>query len=70
MRAIFTIGTNGALYIVDWDELIMAPKERDLMYIGGGLMSSGLTPQGEGSASLSSLWSHTDQLQRAGLLSL
>lgn len=24
------------LYIVDWDTLLMAPKERDLMYIGGG----------------------------------
>lgn len=24
------------LYIVDWDTLLMAPKERDLMFIGGG----------------------------------
>lgn len=24
-------------YIVDWDDPIMAPKERDLMYIGGGV---------------------------------
>jgi spectinomycin phosphotransferase len=24
-------------YIVDWDEPIMAPKERDLMFIGGGV---------------------------------
>lgn len=23
--------------IVDWDEPIMAPKERDLMFIGGGV---------------------------------
>lgn len=28
---------NGALYIVDWDDPIMAPKERDLMFIGGGV---------------------------------
>jgi spectinomycin phosphotransferase len=28
---------NGALYIVDWDEPILAPKERDLMFIGGGV---------------------------------
>lgn len=30
---------NGAhsIYIVDWDEPIMAPKERDLMFIGGGI---------------------------------
>ena len=25
------------LYIVDWDEPIIAPKERDLMFIGGGV---------------------------------
>lgn len=31
------ISPNGALYIVDWDEPIMAPKERDLMFIGGGV---------------------------------
>lgn len=41
------IGANGAFYIVDWDEPILAPKERDLMYIGGGLMASGHTPQEE-----------------------
>ena len=29
--------TNGALYIVDWDNPILAPKERDLMFIGGGV---------------------------------
>jgi spectinomycin phosphotransferase len=29
--------TQGAMYIVDWDEPIMAPKERDLMFIGGGV---------------------------------
>lgn len=28
---------DGALYIVDWDQPIMAPKERDLMFIGGGV---------------------------------
>lgn len=41
------IGKDGALYIVDWDEPILAPKERDLMYIGGGLLASGLSPQEE-----------------------
>lgn len=25
------------IYIVDWDEPIMAPKERDLMFMGGGI---------------------------------
>jgi len=28
---------KGALYIVDWDDPILAPKERDLMFIGGGV---------------------------------
>ena len=28
---------NGTIYIVDWDEPMMAPKERDLMFIGGGI---------------------------------
>lgn len=31
------IDGNGAIYIVDWDGPIMAPKERDLMFIGGGV---------------------------------
>jgi len=28
-------GAHGALYIVDWDNPILAPKERDLMIVGG-----------------------------------
>lgn len=35
---------KGSLYIVDWDSLIIAPKERDLMFIGGGHGDSGYTP--------------------------
>jgi spectinomycin phosphotransferase len=31
------IGDHGELYIVDWDNPILAPKERDLMFIGGGI---------------------------------
>jgi spectinomycin phosphotransferase len=31
------INNKEELYIVDWDEPIMAPKERDLMFIGGGV---------------------------------
>jgi spectinomycin phosphotransferase len=31
------IGADGALFIVDWDTLIFAPKERDLMFVGGGI---------------------------------
>lgn len=31
------IGDTGELYVVDWDDPILAPKERDLMFIGGGI---------------------------------
>lgn len=31
------------LYIMDWDTIILAPKERDLMFIGGGIWDSGHT---------------------------
>jgi spectinomycin phosphotransferase len=31
------IGSHDELYIVDWDNPILAPKERDLMFIGGGI---------------------------------
>jgi len=41
------IDNHGALYIVDWDWLIFAPKERDLMFIGGGHGDSGYKPQEE-----------------------
>lgn len=35
----------GELYIVDWDAPILAPKERDLMFIGGGVGSLWNTPR-------------------------
>jgi spectinomycin phosphotransferase len=38
---------NDAFYMVDWDTLIFAPKERDLMFIGAGLGGNGHTPQEE-----------------------
>lgn len=38
---------NGAIYIVDWDEPIMAPKERDLMFIGGGVANVWNNPHEE-----------------------
>ena len=41
------IDNNETLYMVDWDTLIFAPKERDLMFIGCGLGDSGYTPQEE-----------------------
>lgn len=31
------ISDRDELYIVDWDDPILAPKERDLMFIGGGI---------------------------------
>jgi len=31
------VGADGEVAIVDWDEPILAPKERDLMFIGGGI---------------------------------
>lgn len=31
------IADSGELYIVDWDAPLFAPKERDLMFIGGGI---------------------------------
>ena len=41
------VAPNGALYMIDWDTLIYAPKERDLMFVGGGLGGEGHTPQDE-----------------------
>lgn len=41
------IDANAAFYIVDWDEPILAPKERDLMYAGGAQGFSGQTPEQE-----------------------
>lgn len=41
------IDTNDSLHIVDWDNPIMAPKERDLMFIGGGQGFAGHTAQEE-----------------------
>lgn len=31
------LNADSTIYIVDWDEPMMAPKERDLMFIGGGV---------------------------------
>jgi spectinomycin phosphotransferase len=38
---------NDGFYIVDWDEPIMAPRERDLMFIGGGVGNVWNKPQEE-----------------------
>jgi spectinomycin phosphotransferase len=39
------IAADGRLCIVDWDDPILAPKERDLMFIGGGYWGNGQMPE-------------------------
>jgi spectinomycin phosphotransferase len=39
------IGPDGALHIVDWDTALLAPKERDLMFVGSGLGRAGTEAQ-------------------------
>jgi spectinomycin phosphotransferase len=41
------LAANGALFIVDWDTLLFAPKERDLMFIGGGIGAVWQSPREE-----------------------
>jgi spectinomycin phosphotransferase len=41
------IGGDDHLYIVDWDTLTLASKERDLMFVGGGLFGGRRSPQEE-----------------------
>ena len=41
------IANDGTLYIVDWDQPIIAPKERDLMFIGGGIANVWNNPHEE-----------------------
>jgi spectinomycin phosphotransferase len=38
---------KGDLYIIDWDDLILAPKERDLMSIGASLFGNWRSPAEE-----------------------
>jgi spectinomycin phosphotransferase len=41
------LAEQGALYIVDWDNPLLAPKERDLMFICGGVGGIWNTPEEE-----------------------
>jgi spectinomycin phosphotransferase len=40
-------GDGGRLWIVDWDEVTFAPRERDLMFVIGGISAKLVTPQTE-----------------------
>jgi spectinomycin phosphotransferase len=37
----------GRLFVVDWDTLLLAPQERDLMFVGGGQFGDARSPQEE-----------------------
>lgn len=41
------IDLHGQFYLVDWDTLILAPVERDLMFAGGGQFLDHRSPQAE-----------------------
>lgn len=41
------IDSNNNFYIVDWDTLLFAPKERDLMFIGAGIGGNWNKPEDE-----------------------
>jgi len=41
------IAKDESLYIVDWDDPMFAPKEKDLMFIGGGI---------------GNVWNHPDEI--------
>lgn len=41
------IDADNHLYVVDWDTLVLAPKERDLMFVGGGQFLNQRTPEEE-----------------------
>ncbi len=39
------LGSDDQLWLIDWDEVILALKERDLMFIAGGIGGDGVGPQ-------------------------
>ena len=41
------IQPDGSFYVVDWDTVTLAPKERDLMSIASGLFGKDRTPEKE-----------------------
>jgi len=41
------LDANQQVWIVDWDETLLAPKERDLMFVVGGISSELVGPREE-----------------------
>jgi spectinomycin phosphotransferase len=41
------VDREGQVFVVDWDQPVIAPKERDLMFVGGGLGYRGYPPHEE-----------------------
>ena len=64
------IDGNDALYIVDWDDPIYAPKERDLMFPGGGQGFRGHTASQEEALFYQGYGQDQDRSNRPGLLPL
>ena len=42
------LGRDGSLAIVDWDDPVLAPRERDLMFVGGGVGGAWNRPEESG----------------------
>lgn len=41
------IQSDNTFYVVDWDTIMLAPKERDLMFVASGLFGDARTPEQE-----------------------
>jgi spectinomycin phosphotransferase len=50
---------DGALYVVDWDAPVLAPKERDLMFIGSGMGFEGWATDEEAALFAEGYGAHT-----------
>lgn len=53
------LDTAQQLWLVDWDETILAPKERDLMFVVGGIGRDLVSPH-DTACFFSGLWRHCD----------